>query len=270
MEIIIEKGKIERQYWRDIWRYRELMLFLAWRDILIRYKQTFIGVGWAVIRPLLTMFVLTVVFGVVARMPSGTSPYPVLVFSAMVPWQFFASAFSDSGSSLIANSGMISKIYFPRLIIPVSGVITSLVDFMISFVLLLLLMWIYQCPIHLSILALPFFVILAVGAALGAGLWASSLMVAYRDIRYIIPFIVQFGLYISPVGFSSHVIPEKWKIWYSLNPMVGVIDGFRWSILGDNSPFIPSIISSVLIVLVLIATGIRYFRATEKTFADVI
>jgi len=270
MEIVIEKGMIERQYWRDLWRYRELLVFLAWRDILVRYKQTAIGVSWAVIRPLLTMLVLTVVFGWVAKMPSGSDPYPVLVFSAMLPWQFFAGAFSDSGSSLIANSGMISKIYFPRMIIPVSSVITSLVDFLISFFLLLCLMRFYGCAIHRSFLCLPIFVMLAIGTALGAGLWVSSLMVKYRDFRYIIPFVVQFGLYVSPVGFSSKVIPEEWRIIYSLNPMVCVIDGFRWSILGGEAPFIPNLIFTTVMIIIIIASGIRYFRSTEKTFADMI
>ena len=269
-EITIEAGRAERQYWKDLWRYRELFYFLAWRDILVRYKQTVIGIAWAVIRPLLTMLVLTFVFGQLAGMPSGDVPYPILVFCGMLPWQFFATAFAESGNSLVSNAGMITKVYFPRLVVPVSSVITSFVDFLISAVLMSLLMVYFGYLPGPSVFALPLFVLLAFATAFGAGLWVSALMVRYRDFRYIVPFVVQFGLYVSPVGFSSSVVPEKWRMLYSLNPMVGVIDGFRWSILGQSNIYWPGLSISIVGVVFMITTGIWYFRRTEKTFADVI
>ena len=269
-EITIEARGAERQYWKDLWRYRELFYFLAWRDILVRYKQTVVGVSWAVIRPLLTMVVLTFVFGKLAKMPSGGVPYPILVFCGMLPWQFFAAAFAESGNSLVSNAGMITKVYFPRLVIPVSSVITSFVDFMISAVLMALMMVYFGFVPGPSLLVLPAFIVLAFATAFGAGLWVSALMVRYRDFRYIIPFVVQFGLYVSPVGFSSSVVPEEWRLLYSLNPMVGVIDGFRWAILGEANVFWPGLWISVAGVVLMIISGIWYFRRTEKTFADVI
>lgn len=269
-EITIEAGRVERQYWRDLWRYRELFYFLAWRDILVRYKQTVIGVAWAVIRPMLTMLVLTFVFGHVAGMDSGGAPYPILVFCGMLPWQFFATAFAESGNSLVSNSGMISKVYFPRLVVPVSSVITSFVDFLISAVLMALMMVYYGYLPGSSILMLPAFVILAFATAFGGGLWISALMVRYRDFRYIVPFVVQFGLYISPVAYSSTKVPEQWRLLYSMNPMVGVIDGFRWAILGEQNLYWPGFAISVVGVTFIIITGIWYFRRTERTFADVI
>lgn len=269
-EITIEAGRAERQYWRDIWHYRELFYFLAWRDILVRYKQTVIGISWAVIRPLLTMLVLTFIFGKLAKMPSGGVPYPVLVFCGMLPWQFFATAFSESGNSLVANSGMISKVYFPRLVIPVSSVITSFVDFVISAVLMALMMVYYGYVPGPAIAALPVFVLLALATAFGSGLWVSALMVRYRDFRFIVPFVVQFGLYVSPVGFSSSVVPEQWRWLYSINPMVGVIDGFRWAIIGEKNLYWPGLLLSLMGVVFIIITGIWYFRRTERTFADVI
>lgn len=269
-EIIIEQGRTERQYWRDLWRYRELFYFLAWRDILVRYKQTVIGIAWAVIRPMLTMLVLTFVFGQIAGMDSGGVPYPILVFCGMLPWQFFATAFAESGNSLVSNSGMISKVYFPRLVVPVSSVITSFVDFLISAVLMALMMVYYGYMPGSSIFMLPVFVILAFATAFGGGLWISALMVRYRDFRYIVPFVVQFGLYLSPVAYSSSKVPEKWRLLYSMNPMVGVIDGFRWAILGEQNLYWPGFAVSVVGVTLIIITGIWYFRRTEKTFADVI
>lgn len=269
-EITIEAGRAERQYWRDLWRYRELFYFLAWRDILVRYKQTVIGIAWAVLRPVLTMLVLTFIFGKLAKMPSGGVPYPILVFCGMLPWQFFATAFAESGNSLVSNSSMISKVYFPRLVVPVSSVITSFVDFMISAFLMCLMMAYYGYMPGISILALPLFVILAFATAFGGGLWVSALMVRYRDFRFIVPFVVQFGLYISPVGFSSSVVPEQWRLLYSLNPMVGVIDGFRWAILGQQNLYWPGLAISLVGVFFIIASGIWYFRRTERTFADVI
>ena len=269
--LVIEAGKTEKQYWQDIWKYRELFYFLAWRDILVRYKQTFIGIAWALIRPFLTMIVFTVVFGNIAKLPSGGVPYPILVFSAMLPWQFFSNSLSECSNSLITNSNLISKIYFPRLIVPTSAVVVSFVDFMISGIILLGLMAWYNFVPSWRILTLPLFIGIAFAASMGAGLWLASLNVQYRDFRFIVPFIVQFGLYISPVGFSSSVVPEQWRLLYSLNPMVGVIDGFRWAILGTQyNLYLPGFILSLMIVLFFLITGILYFRKMERTFADVI
>jgi lipopolysaccharide transport system permease protein len=269
---IIEAGKTELHYWKDIWRYRELLYFLAWRDILVRYKQTVIGVAWAVLRPFLTMVVFVFVFGKLAKLPSGGVPYPILVFSGILPWQFFANALSEASNSLIANSNLISKVYFPRLVIPASSIISSLFDFFFSLILLFILMIWYSFVPGWRILALPLFVAITFAASFGAGLWLTALNIRYRDFRYIVPFIVQFGLYISPVGFSSNVVPEKWRLLYSLNPIVGVIDGFRWSILGRRIDTTDSIefIISLLIVSLLLLSGIWFFRKTEKKFADVI
>ncbi len=271
IDLIIEPGKGIKQYWRDLWRYRELFYFLAWRDILVRYKQTVIGIAWSVVRPLLTMIVFTIVFGRIAKLPSGSVPYPVLVFSALLPWQFFSNALSESSNSLITNANMMTKIYFPRLIVPASSVIVSLVDFLISFIILIVLMIGYQFTPDWKILTLPLFLLLALLTSIGAGLWLSALNVQYRDFRYIVPFIVQFGLFISPVGFSSDVIPEKWRLLYSLNPMVGVIDGFRWAILGQNVQiYWEGFTVSILLVFIMFYTGLRYFRKIERILADVI
>jgi lipopolysaccharide transport system permease protein len=270
-KLIIEAGRSERQYWRDLWRYRELFYFLAWRDLLVRYKQTVVGVAWSLIRPLLTMIVLTVVFGKLGKMPSGGVPYPLLVLCGMLPWQFFSTALSESGTSLVTNSNLISKIYFPRLVVPASSVITSFVDFLISAVFLIGMMFWYQFVPPAIVVLLPLFVLLAFAASFGAGLWIAALMVKYRDFRFIVPFVVQFGLYVSPVGFTSSVVPEQFRLLYALNPMVGVIDGFRWCILGGGQPlYLPGLAISVTGVIVLVATGIAYFRKTERTFADVI
>jgi lipopolysaccharide transport system permease protein len=271
-KLIIEAGRTERHYWADLWRYRELFYFLAWRDILVRYKQTAVGVVWALLRPFLTMVVFTVVFGKLGKFPTeGAAPYPILVFAAMLPWQFFANSLSEASNSLVGNANLISKVYFPRLIIPSSAVITSFVDFLISTVILVGLMLWYQFVPGWRIFTLPLFIAIAFAAAMGIGLWLTALNVKYRDFRYIVPFIVQFGLYISPVGFSSSVVPEKWRLLYSLNPMVGVIDGFRWAILGgDVRIFWPGFLISNGLVLFFLVTGIWYFRRTEKTFADVI
>jgi lipopolysaccharide transport system permease protein len=270
-ELIIEAGRTEKQYWKDIWRYRELFYFLAWRDILVRYKQTAIGIAWALIRPFLTMVVFSVVFGGLAKLPSEGVPYPILVFSAMLPWQFFANSLSECSNSLIGNANLISKVYFPRLVVPVSAVVVSFVDFLISGMILLGLMAWYNYVPTWRILLLPVFIAIAFAASMGAGLWLASLNVKYRDFRYIVPFIVQFGLYISPVGFSSNIVPAQWRFIYSLNPMVGVIDGFRWSILGgDFKLYWPGFTLSMALVLLLLVSGISYFRKMERTFADVI
>ena len=270
-EMVIMAGQTDRHYWLDLWRYRELFYFLAWRDISVRYKQTVIGIGWSVIRPVLIMVVFTIVFGKLAKLPSDGVPYPILVFTAMLPWQFFSNAFTDAGNSLIGNTNMISKVYFPRLIIPTSAIIVSLVDFAISFLILIGLMFWYEFYPDWRMLTLPLFITYAFITVLGASVWIAALNVKYRDFRYIIPFVVQFGLYISPVGFSSNVVPEQWRLLYSINPMVGVIDGFRWAILGSNTQlYWPGFLLSLFLVLVILVTGIVYFRKTEKTFADVI
>ncbi len=269
--LIIEAGRAEQQYWKDLWNFRELFYFLAWRDILVRYKQTVIGFAWALIRPLLTMIVFSVIFGKLAKLPSNNIPYPILVFAAMLPWQFFANALSECSNSLISNSNLVSKVYFPRLIVPTSSVVVSFVDFLISSVILVALMIWYQFTPSWNMLMLPPLILLASAAALGSGLWFAALNIKYRDFRFIVPFVVQFGLYVSPVGFSSEIVPEKWRLLYSLNPMVGVIDGFRWAILGQDAPFNwQSVSVSVAIVFFLMASGIWYFRKTERTFADII
>ena len=270
-ELVIEAGRSESQYWRDLWRYRELFYFLAWRDILVRYKQTVIGIAWALIRPFLTMIVFTIVFGQLAKLPSDGAPYPILVFSAMLPWQFFANALSECSNSLISNANLISKVYFPRLIVPASAVILSFVDLMIFGIILLALMAWYNFVPSWRILTLPLFILIGFTAAMGGGVWLAALNVKYRDFRYIVPFIVQFGLYISPVGFSSSIVPERWRLLYSLNPMVGVIDGFRWAILGGEAKlYLPGFTLSVGLVALLFVSGIWYFRKTERSFADVI
>ncbi len=270
-ELLIEAGRTEQQYWKDLWRYRELLYFLAWRDILVRYKQTFVGIAWALIRPFLTMVVFTVVFGNLAKLPSEDAPYPILVFAAMLPWQFFSNALGECSNSLISNANLISKVYFPRLIVPISAVTVSFVDFMISGIILLGLMIWYNFVPSWQILTLPLFIIIAFAASMAVGLWLAALNVEYRDFRYIVPFIMQFGLYISPVGFSSSVVPEKWRLLYSLNPMVGVIDGFRWAIIGgDSKIYWPGFILSMGLVAFLLISGIWYFRKMERTFADVI
>ncbi len=270
-ELIIEAGRTESQYWKDLWRYRELFYFLAWRDILVRYKQTVIGIAWALIRPFLTMVVFSVVFGNLAKLPDEGAPYPILVFAAMLPWQFFSSALSECSNSLISNANLISKVYFPRLIVPASAVIVSFVDFLISGIIMLGLMAWYDFVPNWRILTLPIFVLIAFAASMGAGLWLAALNVKYRDFRYIVPFMVQFGLYISPVGFSTSIVPQKWRLIYSLNPMVGVIDGFRWAILrGASTLYWPGFTLSMVLVALLLASGVWYFRKTERTFADVI
>ena len=269
--LVIEAGRAERHYWKDLWRYRELFYFLAWRDILVRYKQTVIGLAWALIRPFLTMVVFVVVFSKLAKLPSDGVPYPILVFAALLPWQFFANAFTEAGNSLISNANMISKVYFPRLVVPASAVIVSFIDFLISGIILVGLMLWYGFAPDWRIFTLPLFICIAFAAAMGTGLWTAALNVKYRDFRYIIPFVVQFGLYVSPVGFSSAIVPEQWRLLYSLNPMVSVIDGFRWAILGGNSQlYWPGFLLSLFLVIVVLVTGIYYFRKTQKTFADVI
>jgi lipopolysaccharide transport system permease protein len=271
-EIIIEAGRTEKNYWADLWRYRELFIILAWRDLSVRYKQTIIGILWAILRPFLTMIVFTIIFSKIAKLPSdGGAPYALMVFAAMLPWSLFANSLAESSNSLIDNTNLISKVYFPRLIMPAATVITAFADFLISFIILIGMMIYYQFVPGWHILLLPFFIVMALLASLGPGLWITALNVKYRDFRYVIPFVVQFGLYISPVGFSSKVIPEQWRLLYSLNPMVGVIDGFRWCILGGDSPiYLPGFLLSLSIITFFLWLGISRFRKMEKTFADII
>jgi len=270
--IVIEAGRRERNYWLDLWRYRELFRVLAWRDLSVRYKQTVIGVLWALIRPVLAMLVFTIIFGQIARLPSdGTAPYPLMVLAGILPWTFFSTGLSEASNSLVNNANLISKVYFPRLIVPTASVVVALVDFLISCSVLVLMMGWYQFLPGLQILVLPVFVLLAFLASVGPALWITALNVKYRDFRYIITFIVQFGLYVSPVGFSSSVVPEQWRLLYSLNPMVGVIDGFRWCILGGQSElYAPGLAMSVGVTAFFLWFGIQRFRKMENSFADMI
>ena len=270
-EIVIEAGRGARRYWSDLWLYRELLYFLAWRDIVVRYKQTAIGVAWALIQPLLLMIILTFVFGRLAKLPSDGIPYSLLVLCGLLPWFFFSQAFSSASSSLIGNANMVSRIYFPRMLIPLSAVAVCLVDFAITFGLLIVYALVSGVLPDWRVIALPGFLLLAISTAVGAGLWIAALNVKYRDFRYVVPYLVQIGMYISPVGFNSVLVPEKWRIVYALNPMVGVIDGFRWSLLGGRTAlFLPGLFLSVLLSLALLVSGIAYFRKTERHFADLI
>ena len=271
-DIVIEAGKSELHYWRDLWRYRELFYFLAWRDILVRYKQTSIGIAWAVLQPLSMTFVGVFIFQYIAKLHSIPNvPYAIMVLAAQLPWQFFSRALSEASNSLINNTNLISKIYFPRLIIPAASVITALIDFAISAALLAIMMACYAFVPDWRIVAAPFFLLLAIAAAVGAGLWFAALNVSYRDFRYIVPFIVTIGASVSPVAFSTDNVPARFRFLYSLNPMVGVIDGFRWSLLRGNSQiYLPALAVSVVVISAVLVTGVMYFRATEKRFADVI
>lgn len=273
MRIIIEPGKTEKNYWKDLWRYRELFYILSWRDIKVRYKQTTIGILWAIIRPLLTMIVFTFVFGRVAKMEmAGLAPYAIMVFAGLLPWQFFSNSLTESSNSLIGNQNLITKVYFPRLIIPVSSVITSFIDFLISFVILIALFFYYRYTPPVEIFLMPLFWIMAFAASFGPGLWLTAMNVKYRDFRYIIPFIVQFGIFISPVGYDSSRIDPEWRWLYAMNPMAGVIDGFRWCIVKEapnpllDYPFYISL--GVTIFFVILA--LYQFRKMEKNFADLI
>jgi lipopolysaccharide transport system permease protein len=270
--IVIEAGRTERHYWLDLWRYRELFRVLAWRDLSVRYKQTVIGVLWALIRPFLTMLVLTIIFGRIAKLPTdGNAPYALMVFAGILPWTLFSTGLSEASNSLINNEKLISKVYFPRLIVPIATIFVAFVDFLISFGILLMLMGWYRFMPDWRILVLPLYALLAFFASVGPSLWITSLNVKYRDFRYVIPFIVQFGLYVSPVGFSSSVVPEQWRLLYSLNPMVGVIDGFRWCLLRGQSELYPSgQLVSVAVISFFLWFGVRRFRRTERTFADLI
>jgi len=270
--LILEAGRADRQYWRDLWRYRELFFILAWRDVAVRYKQTVIGLAWAFVRPFITMVVFTVVFGKLAKLPTeGAAPYAVLVFAGLLPWTLASSILSDASGSVLTNSQLVSKVYFPRIIIPFATVMVGLVDFCVSLVILAGVMLWYGVVPDWHILMLPFFVALAVAVAIGPALWAAAVVVKYRDFRFVIPFVVQIGLYVSPVGFSAKVVPPEWQLLYSINPMVGVIDGFRWAILGGDSPlYLPGFGVSLLVTAFMLWLGIRTFRRTERGFADLI
>ncbi len=254
---------------RDLWRYRELLYFLTWRDVKVRYKQTFLGAAWAILQPLLTMVIFSVIFGQLAKLPSDGIPYPIFTFTALLPWQLFAFALTNSSNSLVGSQNLVSKVYFPRLVIPIASVLPGLVDFAISFVVLLGMMLYFQIPLTARALVLPLFLLLALGTALGVGLWLSALNVEYRDIRYVVPFLTLFWQYATPVAYSSSLIPEKWRLLYGLNPMTGVVEGFRWALLGSGDVG-EMLWVSVLIILVLLVTGLLYFKRMEATFADVI
>jgi lipopolysaccharide transport system permease protein len=271
MTVVIEAGRSSKQYWLDLWRYRELFQILAWRDISVRYKQTVVGIAWAVIRPVLSMIVLTIIFGRIAKLPTdGSVPYALMVFAGMLPWLFFSSAISESSNSLVSNANLVSKVYFPRLIIPVATIAVALVDFLVcSIVMAFMMIW-YQFVPSWQILLMPVAVIWACLAALGPSLWLTAVTVKYRDFRYAIPFLVQFGLYVSPVGFSSSVIPEQWRLIYSLNPVVGVIDLFRWCVLGESPIYVPSMVIGVMVTVVFLVLGIRQFKSMERQLADLI
>lgn len=270
--LIIENGVADKQYWINLWKFRELFYVLAWRDIAVRYKQTVLGILWALMRPFLTMVVFTVIFGKIAKLDSDSQvPYSLMVFAGLLPWQFFSSALSDSSNSIVGNTNLINKVFFPRLIIPVSSIIVTFVDFFVSFSILIVMMIWYSFLPSWHILFLPIFILMVFAASLGPGLLLTTLNVKYRDFRYVIPFIVQIGLYISPVGFGATAIPEKWQLIYSLNPMVGIINAFRWSILGgDLLNIYQSLITSLIIIVFFLWIGISHFRKMEKSFADLI
>lgn len=271
MEILISTSGGTDNFWGDLWRYRELFAFLTWRDILARYKQTTVGVAWSLLRPLVTMVAFTLVFSRLAGLSAGDTPYPLMVYSALLPWQFFAVSLTESGLSLVNNSQLVTKVYFPRLIVPISSMAVGLVDFLVSLMVYVALMLFYRSVPDWRIVTLPLFLLLAIAATLGLGFWFSALTVKYRDFRHILPFLMQVGLYVSPVGFRSEVVPEEWRLAYSLNPMVGVIDGFRWAVLGGKTTlYLPGIGLSVALTLLILWGGLRYFRRTEQIFADVI
>ena len=269
-ELVIEAGRAERHYWRDLWRYRELAGFLAWRDIKVRYKQASLGIAWAVIQPAVQTLLLTFVFGKLAKMPGGDVPYPFIVLCGLLPWQLFTSAFNGAGNSLIGNSHLISKVYFPRLVVPLSSLAVSLVDFGIMLVLAVPLVAIFVGLPGWQILLLPLFVLLALTIALGAGLWITALTVRFRDFRFITPFILQIGMFVTPVGYRTDFLPN-WRDWLALNPLSGVVDGVRWCLLGGRTTlYLPGLGLSIIIAILLLVTGVWYFRRTEKQFADII
>ncbi len=270
--LVLEAGRADRQYWHDLWRYRELFFILAWRDVAVRYKQTIVGFAWAFVRPFMTMVVFTVVFGHIAKLSSGdTTPYALMVYGGLLPWTLFASVLGDASNSVMGNANLISKVYFPRMIVPLSTVVVALIDFAVSLSILLGLMIWYRFLPGWQILLLPVFVVLALLASIGPALWASAIVVKYRDFRFVVPFLLQFGLYASPVGFSSAIVPPEWRLLYNLNPLVGIIDGFRWCIVGGDSPiYLPGFALSLAVIVFMLWAGITAFRRIERGFADLI
>jgi lipopolysaccharide transport system permease protein len=270
--LVLEAGRADRQYWWDLWRYRELFVILAWRDVAVRYKQTLIGVAWAFVRPFMTMVVFTVVFGKIAKLPTeGDTPYAVMVLAGLLPWTLVSSILSDASSSVVGNSQLITKVYFPRLIIPMATVVVALIDFVVSLAILAGMMAWYGVVPGWQIVLLPLFVVLAVIVGIGPAMWMAATIVKYRDFRFVLPFVIQVGLYVSPVGFSAKVVPEQWMLLYSVNPMVGIIDGFRWCIMGGSSPlYLPGFAISLVVAGGMLWYGIRTFRRTERGFADLI
>jgi lipopolysaccharide transport system permease protein len=270
--MVLEAGGADRQYWLDLWRYRELFFILAWRDVAVRYKQTVIGIAWAFLRPFLTMVVFTVVFGRIAKLPSeGTAPYAVMVFAGLLPWTLFSSVLGDAAASVVGNGQLVSKVYFPRMVIPLATMVVALIDFLVSLVILAGLMLWYGVIPGWQILLLPVFVVLTLLAAIGPAMWLAAMIVKFRDFRFVVPFVIQVGLYVSPVGFSATLVPSGWQLLYSVNPLVGIIDGFRWCILGGQSPiYLPGFALSLVVTGVALWWGTRSFRRTERSFADLI
>ena len=267
--IVIEAGRASKEYWSDMWRQRELLFFLIWRDLLVRYKQTMVGVAWVLLKPAITLAIFSVVFGKWAALPSGGLPYPLVVFAGMLPWFFFSTAVSDCSNSIINNSSIVGKIYFPRLLIPVNSLLVALVDYAVSCSLIVVLViWTGFYP-DWRIAMLPLLTIWVAALSFGFGVWGAALNVRHRDLRFIIPFLLQLGIYISPVGYSAAIVPERFKLLYSLNPMVGIIDSFRWAILGGSfDVYLPGVMISAGVTIILVVTGVIYFRRVEKMFAD--
>jgi lipopolysaccharide transport system permease protein len=255
---------------KELWEYRELILQLAWRDISVRYKQTFLGASWAILQPFMTMVVFSIIFGRLAQMPSDGVPYPIFTYTALLPWQLFAGALGASSNSLVSNTAMITKVYFPRIIIPLAPLMTGLIDFALAFLVLLAMMVFYGVPITWTVLTLPLFLLLALTSALAVGIWLAALNVKYRDVRYAVPFLTQFWMFLTPIAYSGSLIPEEWRFVYSLNPMTGVVEGFRWAMLGNNGMGLEILWVSVPIILLLLVSGLYYFKRVESTFADVI
>jgi lipopolysaccharide transport system permease protein len=268
--VIVEPGHTDKDYWRELWRKRELLWFLAWRDTLVKYKQTLVGIAWVLIKPIFTLVIFTLVFGRIAQLPSVHAPYSLLVFSGLLPWLFFAAAVSDISGGVQANAGLVGKVYFPRLIIPVAGLCVGLVDYAVSCVLLVVVALALGTGLDWKILLLPFLTLWVAALALGIGLLGASLNVRYRDFRHLIPFALQLGVYVSPVGYSATLIPERWRPLYSLNPMVGIIDGFRWAILGleSSNVYLPGLFASMALTVVLLVAGVVLFRRVERQFVD--
>jgi homopolymeric O-antigen transport system permease protein len=254
----------------ELWRFRELLLFLTWRDVKVRYKQTALGAAWAIIQPVFMMLIFTLAFGRLAKVPSDGVPYPVFAYAALLPWQLFAHALTEASNSLVSNERLITKVYFPRLVVPISAVLGGLVDFVVAFVVLIGLMLYYGIVPGLAIVTLPLFMALAIATALGVGLWLSALNVRYRDVRYTIVFLTQFWLFATPVAYPSSLVPERFRVLYGLNPMAGVVEGFRWALLGIGAPSMPLLIASSVVVVMVLAGGLVYFRRMEQIFADVV